>query len=189
VTCGCDYGLHHVNRRLVEDAAWRKVAEGSATAGRSVAPDDRPIVAVMDVEDRSSDLSDKTLATLTDYLRVLLAGSGRYVVVDKGRQQEARDKIVKNLRAESYKKCYDRTCQIPLGQALAADSLLATSIVRLGNTYIIRAELIDLAKAASVAGAVAKCEVQPKIELEDCLAAALEQLISQLTDCAQSPDR
>lgn len=194
-TVACDYSLHHVKLSLQADATWRRadrvpaLLSDGAQGGAGLAPtavlpalpaDERPIVAVMDIEDQSGDLKQATVETLTDYLRALLAGSGRFMVVDKGRQQETRVKLVKDLREESYKPCYDRSCQIPLGQALAADSVLATNVMRLGNTYIVRSELVDLAKGASVAGGTAKCDALPRKGLEDRLATALESLLPQV---------
>ncbi|HSW61107.1 MAG TPA: hypothetical protein VLJ60_09920, partial [bacterium] len=52
------------------------------------------------------------------------------------------------MKKESYKMCYDDKCQIPLGQALSADTILRSTVTELGGLFILGVELIDLAKEA-----------------------------------------
>ena len=54
------------------------------------------------------------------------------------------------MRKESYQKCYDKSCQIPLGQSLAADTILTGKITFLLGRYTMTVELVDLAKEATV---------------------------------------
>jgi hypothetical protein len=67
------------------------------------APAEGPIVAVFDLEDRGSGLSQSVLDNLTDYLTVLLAESGYQVIP----RDKIRDRL-KGEQAESFKECYDQ---------------------------------------------------------------------------------
>lgn len=187
--CGCSFRLNHIDHTRLGDAEWRLVsgpvvkrsADPSDSPAPALPPGERPIIAVMDLADRSGELESELLTGLTDYFRARLVSSGRYSVVDKGRQAEARRKMVADAKAESYKPCYDRTCQIPLGQALAADSLLSGSIARIGSKYIVKAELIDLAREVTVSGGLARCDVEPREGLEERLVEALESIVIQMS--------
>lgn len=201
-------GLKYVNPNAVEDTDWRTISGANrATApkvltaagtrpGPSVAPaktvwkaatlppplspDERPIIAVMEIEDKSGSLEPDLLVSLTDYFRASLVATGRFSVVDKSRQSEARGKLIKAEKEESYKACYDRNCQIPLGQALAADRVLSTNVGTMGSKLIIRAEIVDLAREVTVSGGVTKCDKGPRDGLEERLMESADQLILQL---------
>ena len=111
--------------------------------------DDKLKLAVMEFEDRSGNLSEKTLSDATEYIRGAFLSTNKYVVIAKERQEKA---MIAQMKKESYKLCNDKNCQIPLGQALSADTILRTTITFFGGVYTITSELIDLAKEASVVG-------------------------------------
>jgi len=185
---GCNYSLSYIDRTELGDTDWQLVSGPAKKKvaripepGPALPPGERLIIAVMDVADKSGELDGDLLIGLTDYFRARLVSSGRYSVVDKSRQAEARQKMILDAKAESYKPCYDRTCQIPLGQALAADSVLSGSIARIGSKYIVKAELIDLAREVTVAGGLAKCDVEPREGLEERLVEALESIVVQMS--------
>jgi len=113
-------------------------------------------IAVMDFEDKSGKFSEKELTTATEMFRGHLGASGKFIIIDKTRQAEKLKKLVRDGQKESYKECYDEKCQIPLGQALSADSIIRTSITCLGDTCTISSDLIDLAKVATTAAAIKK---------------------------------
>ena len=112
--------------------------------------DDKQKLAVMEFEDRSGNLSAKTLSDATEYIRGAFVASNKFIVIAKERQEKA---MIKEMKKESYKSCNDKNCQIPLGQALSADTILRTTINFFGGVYTITSELIDLAKEATVVGA------------------------------------
>ena len=112
--------------------------------------DDKLKLAVMEFEDLSGKLSPETLASATEYMRSAFVSTNKYVVIAKERQEKA---MIKEMKKESYKVCNDKNCQIPLGQALSADTILRTTITFFGGIYTITSELIDLAKEATVIGA------------------------------------
>jgi len=107
---------------------------------------DKPMLAVMEFEDRSGTIPEKTLSDAAEYLRSALASSGKFILIAKERQEKA---MIAEMKKESYKLCNDKNCQIPLGQALSADTILRTTINFFGGTYIITSELINLEKEAT----------------------------------------
>ena len=115
-----------------------------------LADDDKLRLAVMEFEDRSGEIPKKVLQDATEYLRGALISANKYIVIAQERQSQA---MVKDMKKESYKECNDKNCQIQLGQALSADTILRTTITRLGQTFVIASELIDLEKEATVVGA------------------------------------
>jgi len=107
-------------------------------------------LAIMEFEDRSETLDQTMLSNAAEYLRSEFVGSDQFVIIAKERQEKA---LIKEMKKESYQICKDKSCQIPLGQALSADTILRTTINYFGGVYTITTELIDLAKEATVKGA------------------------------------
>lgn len=140
-------------------------------------PTVKPKLAVMEIEDQSGYLSKDVTGRATDYLRATVNSMHVFVVIDKGRQADALNRMVVQQKTESYKDCYNRECQIPLGQALAADTILRTQIVRIAGFCTLGGEIIDLAKEASIGGGVSKFDCT-----EDGLGAAIEELVPQLAN-------
>jgi hypothetical protein len=104
------------------------------SSGRNV------VVAVFNVEDGSRQLDARVADQLTDYLSTKLAEVMRYRVVP-------RDQIRARLgqeKGDSYKACYEESCQIDLGKALAAEKSLATKLLRVGNSCALTSTLYDL---------------------------------------------
>ena len=136
--------------------------------------EDKLRLAVMEFEDKSGKLSDTTLSNATEYIRGAFVSSNKFIVIAKERQENA---MIKQMKKESYKLCNDKNCQIPLGQALSADTILRTTITFLGGTYTITSELIDLEKEATTKGAKATFAGDEK-----SLLSALDEIVAQLID-------
>jgi Peptidoglycan-synthase activator LpoB len=149
-----------------------------AAAGTAMA---KPKVAVMELSDQTRSVNAGLRESLTDALRSNLAQSGRFVVIDKGRQAAALKRLVAEQKKESYKACYASSCQIPLGQALAADTVLRTKLTRVGSSYLLIGELVDLAKEAVTHAAQVRIRAQPKAGRDDRLLDGLTRLGAQLT--------
>ncbi len=115
---------------------------------------DGPIIAVFDIQDRGSGLSKDTLRNLIDYLSANLAKAGYRVIP----RDQVRDRLF-DAKKESYKECYEQSCQIELGRELAAQKTLSTKILRIANTCQVTAELYDLLQATTdlATTAEAKC--------------------------------
>ena len=147
-------------------------------ASQLFADDDEKLkLAVMEFEDRSGTLSEKTLSDATEYIRSAFVASNKFIVIAKERQDKV---MIAEMKKESYKLCNDKNCQIPLGQALSADTILRTSINSLGGVYVITSELIDLAKEATVVGAKQNFDGS-----EASLVSALDKIVEQIA-AAQS---
>ena len=139
-------------------------------------------LAVMTLEDRTGDLSAQLIDDLTDYLRTQVARRGKFIVIDKSRQAEAIKKIAGDARKESYKACYDEKCQIPLGQALSADTILRVKLTRIGSTYQLNAEIVDLAKEAVDPGMAGLVEIpaNPSKGRDDRLLQGMRRVARQI---------
>jgi hypothetical protein len=140
----------------------------------------KPKLAVMEIQDAQG-LGAALVESLTDSLRSLLARSGQFIVIDKSRQAAALRKLITAQKRESYKACYDNRCQIPLGQALAADSILRTKLTRVGSQYLLIAELVDLEKEAVTSAAQAQLAVQPTYGRDDRLLQGVLSIARQLS--------
>jgi hypothetical protein len=136
-----------------------------------VLAEERPIVAVFDMEDRGAGLSKDTLNNLTDYLAAMLTEGGYQVIP----RDQIRDRL-KQQRKESYKECFDQSCQIELGKEMAAQKSLATKVLKIGKKCRVTGDLYDLKRAASERAATAGSGCS-----EDELLAAVEEVAAKLT--------
>lgn len=159
---GC-LGLTHIDPAVPEDLAWREVrAPATLPQPRTTPTEPGFSVAVMDVRDSSSTFDAATLHNATEMLRGRLSAAGRFIVIDKSRQEAKLKALVRTSKKDSYAECYDKKCQIPLGQALAADSILRSTISCLGSSCQLSLELVDLGREAAIAGAIADFEASPE---------------------------
>ena len=134
--------------------------------------DEKLILAVMEFDDLSGTLPKEMLSSATEYIRSAFVASNKFVVIAKERQEKA---MIKKMKAESYKLCNDKNCQIPLGKALSADTILRTSINFFGGTYTITAELINLEKEATEVGTNSTFNGD-----ENSLKAALDAIVAKI---------
>lgn len=141
--------------------------------------DEKLKLAVMEFEDKSGEVSEKTLSDATEYMRNTIVSSNKYIVIAKERQEKA---MISEMKKESYQSCNDKNCQIPLGQALSADTILRTTITLFGGIYTITSELIDLAKEATISGANATFDGSEK-----SLRIAIENIVSQIIGTKRKP--
>jgi len=153
---------------------------GSTVSAGYAGAEEKPVLAVMEIRDGEHMLKEATRLKLTEYLRGRAAESGVYVVVDQGRQSDVFRRMVKKGKKESYRSCYDRSCQVPLGRALAADKILAASIMRLGTSLVVKAEVVDLASEASESAATEKVAAEPLEGLEDRVVDAVDRIVERL---------
>jgi hypothetical protein len=123
---------------------------------------DKPILAVMEIQDKTAKFKRKDLEAATEYLSTLLIASGKYSVVEKGRQEAKKKQVVKDLKRETYDACYDDKCRIELGRALAADTLLACSILSMGKTCTLTCRMVPLEKEVADRAAVGRfaCDIE-----------------------------
>ena len=134
--------------------------------------EDKLKLAVMEIVDTSGTMQKNVLSDATEYLRVAMTSTGKFILIPKERQ----DSAIKKLKRESWQECNDRNCRIPLGQALSADTMLTAKISRIGSTFIITSQLIDLASESAAIGERTKYDGS-----EDSLVEALDYIAAQLT--------
>lgn len=137
---------------------------------------DKPKLAVMSIEDQSGKLTEKVLNSASTLLRMHLASSGEFIVIDESRQNKMLEDIIKEKKKESYKMCYDDKCQIPLGQALSADTILRSTVTELGGVFSLGVELVDLAKEAVTKAANAEFD-----GTEQGVGEAVKKIVNELT--------
>ncbi len=148
-----------------------------ATQPRKKSVGERLKLAVMRLHDPGKVVKRKLEGQITDYLRVVAGGTGHFMVIDKSRQEESFRKLIKESKKESYKECYDTSCQIPLGMAVSADTLLRPSVSKFGKQYILTLELFDLAREASIASSTARCDGS-----EEGFATAVDKAVESLVE-------
>ena len=130
-------------------------------------------LAVMEIEDISNTLDESVLSKAAEYLRGEFVNSGSFIVIAKERQEK---EMIKQLKKESHALCKDKKCQIPLGQALSADTILRTNINHFGGVYTINTEMVDLAKEATVKGAQFKFD-----GTEKGLRESIDKIVARMT--------
>ena len=144
----------------------------------SAAEQGKPIVAVMPMEDETGTYSEEILRRATSYLRSSVASAEGVLVVEESRQNSKLEQIIDDKKRESYRECYDDDCQIPLGKALAADTILRASINRL-DQCVLSLTLVDLAKEAKVDGAKVSLDCRSE-ESQSGLREAIDGGVSEL---------
>jgi hypothetical protein len=149
--------------------------------------DERPIVAVFQIQLKMVQLDAGTLDALTDYLAAAVSEGGHLRVVPPGDIRSA----LKAKQAESYQECYEQACQIELGRELAANKTLATSVLKLGDKCTVTASLYDLKTQATDRSAMADAVDCTPGGLKAAIAAVAERISGrdQPTDATDEPQR
>jgi hypothetical protein len=139
------------------------------------------VVAVMRVEDLNADLKDRAIDpdlvdNLGDQMRVFVSQRG-IKTIDPSAQDRVLKEQIETAKKESYKECYDDSCQIELGKALAASHILRARITRFGKRCVLNAELIDLRAEVTVSAASAQgdCEAEGFLSMSEAAANSLFQ--------------
>jgi len=140
---------------------------------REITRKSRDVVAVFDIQDPSRQFKSGTLDQLTDYLSTQLTFIVGLRAVPR---DQLKERLVKEKRS-SYKQCYDQTCQIDIGKALAASKSLATKILRVGNKCALTTILYDLKTETAERAASAKTGCS-----DDQLMEGVDQLIKSLSN-------
>jgi hypothetical protein len=128
--------------------------------------EERAVVAVFVVKEAGGWLSKNVLESLTVFLAARMAEGKVFIVVPQAQVKAAIESQVK----ASFSACTDESCQIEIGRELAAQKLLQTEVIRVGNQCAITSTLFDLKLAASENSATVRvgCE-------EEALVGAVEQ--------------
>lgn len=86
------------------------------------------------------------------YLHLRLIQAGGLRLVPRSRVEEA----LKEAKRDALRPCYDETCQIEVGRALAAQLLLAPSLFRAGDTCVLSLVVYDLLTETAVWGVTSR---------------------------------
>lgn len=124
------------------------------------------IVAVMDVKDLNAGDEDRAIGedvirNLGSQLRIFIAQRGAKTI-DKSAQDQQIRMQVKEMKNDTYKSCYDDSCQIELGKALAASHILRSQITRFGSRCVLNAELFDLRSEVTIAASSSRGDCEPE---------------------------
>lgn len=122
------------------------------------------VIAVMEVEQVETtgrSVDGQMVKNLGDQLRIFIAQSG-VRTIDRGSQERAFKDQIQTMKSESYKECYDNSCQIELGKALAASHILRSRIAQFGSKCVLNAELIDLRSEVTVKASSARGACEPE---------------------------
>jgi hypothetical protein len=119
--------------------------------GQEIVPEQQKvIVAVFDIQDTTGNIGTQDQVKFTNYLGTLLAQTGKFKVVPR---DQLRARLFEEKQG-TYKQCYEESCQIELGKALAAQKTLATTVIRVGNRCAVTANLFDLRTETAEKGAL-----------------------------------
>lgn len=129
------------------------------------------VIAVFDLDDGTRSLSPADVAQLADYLAVRIASLPDTRVVPRDQLRQA----IAQAKADSYRACFDQSCQIELGKALSAEKSLATKLLRVGGRCAMTAVLFDLRTETTERAASIKTECAA-----DALLGAADELVRQL---------
>jgi hypothetical protein len=132
---------------------------------------ERPIVAVFNLEARGVSLTPELLESLGDHLATIITAKGGWQVLPRSTIKER----LRTQAKESFKECYDQSCQIELGKELAAQKTLSTQVMKLGGSCKVNMTLYDLMKAATESAASVSGECG-----EDGIVVSMERAVNQL---------
>jgi hypothetical protein len=139
-------------KTYVELAARRESGATTAATDQAKQLGDGWIIAVMELTDPNA--SDQSKAIAKDVLRNMSSLLRNYLA-QRGAKTVDRSAQTQAAKLESYRACFDESCQIELGRALAASHILRAELSRFGQKCILNAELVDLRTEVAVAAASA----------------------------------
>jgi len=158
-------------RRLFVCSAGLLVVLAFLSFDAAAQTDRKAIVAVFDINNQGTPLSSAVVGRLGDYLAGRLAMCGRYSIAPRDQLKER----LAGQRTESYKECYDQSCQIELGKLMSADKSLATAFLKIGSVCAVTSLLYDVRTETTEQAAAQEggCD-------EDSIRMSLQAVISQL---------
>lgn len=140
---------------------------------------DKPVVAVFEIQAKRIKPKADLLQVLTEYLATALSETGKYDVIPPA---TIRTELLKH-KQESFKECHNEKCQIEMGRSLAANKLLVTSIMRIGDQCVVTCRLFDLKKEAAERSAKARGKCDEKGYM-----ASIDEVITSLVKPRAEPE-
>ena len=130
------------------------------------------IIAVFDIEDGSRTFSAQAMDQLTDYYAAKLTEALGYRVVPRS---QLRGRLVQE-KTESFKQCYEQSCQIEIGRAIAAQKSVATKIIKVGRVCAITSTMYDLKTETAEKAASAETQCS-----EDALISGIREIVKTMS--------
>ena len=135
-----------------------------------IVADDQPqkkvmnFLAVMDLR-CGKEIEKEQCGALTDVIIDEMVKMKKYTIIDRAN----RDKI---LSEAGYQQtgCVDNSCTIDMGRQLGVGKLIVGSVTRMGETYLINLQLLNVETAAVETSARERCD---KCKLEDLIDAII----------------
>jgi len=132
-----------------------------------------PIMAVFEVQSPTNSFDRKILAQLTDYITMGLAERRAFRVVPK---QQLKQELSARKKS-SYGSCFDESCQIELGKAVAAEKLMTPKVLKFGEKCALSAAIYDLRTETTDRSAAVRTKCAT-----DALLDAADKLIRKLAN-------
>jgi hypothetical protein len=108
-----------------------------------------PVVAVFDIHDAGGRLGRAELEQLTAHLTACLTEARKARVIPR---EQLRERL-RQEKSESYRTCFEESCQIELGRAVAAEKSLSSTLIRVGKKCALTVNLFDLKTETAEQGA------------------------------------
>ncbi|MBC8214379.1 MAG: PEGA domain-containing protein, partial [Candidatus Marinimicrobia bacterium] len=133
----------------------------------------KPIVAVVDFENQTPNVSNSQLAMVRDQIEIALVQSAKYTMISPN----DRDKVLKELKFQNTSGCVEQSCIIELGNALGAQMLVSGSLSQIGDIFILTAKMYSVET-----GKIYKSATYNKAKaLQDVVLQGTISVVAQLT--------
>lgn len=133
---------------------------------------DRHRIAIMDIEDRTGSITEKTLEAAREYLRGEIVSTDKVYLVLKDPEEKA---AVKKEKQDTWKEDYNAKQHVQPGEAAPADTVVMPTISTFGKVHIFTLELVDLKREAVIAGSKSEYD-----GTEEGLRSAIKEAVSSL---------
>lgn len=128
-------------------------------------------IAVMDLE--GNGISEVEAAALSNRLRNELFKTGEFNVVDRGMMEN-----ILNEQDFQLSGCTSSDCLVEIGMLIGAQQMVGGSISKIGNTFTVSVQLVDVETGAVIR--VADIDLQGA--LDDLLTRGISQVAAQLSN-------
>ena len=120
------------------------------------------VIAVFEVQDLTGSLTRSTVNQLTEYLSTRITEVTGYRVVPRSQLREE----MQLTKAQGYSECFDLSCQIELGKAVAAEKSLSVQVLRVGSQCALSASLFDLRTETTSQAASTRTGCSPDVLMD-----------------------
>jgi sulfatase modifying factor 1 len=134
-----------------------------------------PAVAVVDLEARNLPVDDARI--LSDRLRHELIALGKYTVVERGEME-----AILGEQGFQQSGCTSQECVVEMGQLLGATHMVAGSVGKLGDLYMITVRMVDVASGTVLRAAEASVEGAIELLVKTAIPSVARQLSCMVQD-------